>query len=378
MNQEKKFRPALILIVDDSPLNRRLLKVVLQNSGYQTMEAENGKMARSMASENLPDLILLDVMMPVEDGFDTCKGLKQNPLTKDIPIIFISALNDTENIVKGLELGGVDYIGKPFARTEVLARIRVHLELKFAKEKLVESQVRHFADIREAQESFLVDPEMYPEARFKYIFRPILEAGGDFLDVIRTGENTYVYTVADISGHNLGTAYVTSALKVLFDQNINPYTPVEEGLRMTNAVLNRILQPSQHLTAAFLLVDKGMNKAFLYNAGHLPAVNVKASTKEAKLLEAEGDILGPFEQVEFYPTQEHVEPGDRFFLFTDGLVELFGDSMRTRTQGIEEVMKQAAASADLPLGESLEFIFEHLCPDKNLLQDDVVILGTEV
>ncbi len=378
MNPDNNFRSPLILIVDDSPLNRRLLNVLLKNSGFKTLMAENGQQARKLAAEEGPDLILLDVMMPGEDGFDTCTALKKNPLTKDIPVIFISALNDTDNIVKGLELGGVDYVGKPFARTEVLARIRVHLELKFAKERLIDAQVQRFADIKEAQESFLVDPEKYPEARFSYIYRPILEAGGDFLDVIRTGEDAYVYIVADISGHNLGTAYMTSALKVLFDQNINPYTSMDEGIKMINAVLNKIFKPTQHLTAAFLTINRSRNTAVLHNAGHLPAVHVSKKHNQARIMEAEGDILGPFQQIEFFATEITIGPGDRFYLFTDGLVELFGDKYRTRSQGVERIMENAIKSSRLSLDESLSHIFDALCPDRNLLQDDVILLGAEV
>ncbi|MFP4398361.1 MAG: SpoIIE family protein phosphatase [Desulfonatronovibrio sp.] len=378
MNLDKKFRAPLILIVDDSSLNRKLLNVLLQNYGYKTLQAENGRQARDLAARNNPDLILLDVMMPVEDGFDTCKALKKNAATKDIPIIFISALNDTESIVKGLELGGVDYMGKPFARTEVLARIRVHLELKFAKERLIEAQVQRFAEIKEAQESFLVDSRSHPEARFDYIFRPVLEAGGDFLDVIRVSENTYVYIVADISGHNLGTAYITSALKVLFDQNINPYTPVEEGIRMINAVLNKILQPTQHLTAAFLAIDRSQNQAVLYNAGHLPVIYFSRKENKAFIMEAQGDILGPFEQFEFIPARRTIEPGDRFFLFTDGLVEVFGENYRTRNQGIQSIMDCIPDSADNTLEEALKHVFDCVCPRKELLQDDVILLGAQV
>lgn len=378
MNLDKKFRAPLILIVDDSSLNRKLLNVLLQSSGYKTIQAENGRQARDLAAKNKPDLILLDVMMPVEDGFDTCTALKKDSATKDIPVIFISALNDTESIVKGLELGGVDYMGKPFARTEVLARIRVHLELKFAKERLIEAQVQRFAEIKEAQESFLVDSRNHPEARFDYIFRPVLEAGGDFLDVIRVSENAYVYIVADISGHNLGTAYITSALKVLFDQNINPYTPVDEGIRMINAVLNKILQPTQHLTAAFLVIDRSQNQAVLYNAGHLPVLYFNRNKNQTLVMEAQGDILGPFEQVEFIPAKRTIEPGDRFFLFTDGLVEVFGDNFRTRNQGIQSIMDCIPGSVDYTLKESLKYLFDCVCPRKELLQDDVILLGAQV
>ncbi|WP_244147295.1 response regulator [Desulfonatronovibrio hydrogenovorans] len=375
---DRRFRSPQILIVDDSPLNRKLLKVLLGGAGYSTLEAGDGRQAVQEAQKHRPDLILLDVVMPVFDGFQTCAELKANPRTRDIPVIFISSLNDTENIVKGLELGGVDYIGKPFARTEVLARIRVHLELKFARERLVEAQVSRFADLKEAQESFLVDPEKMSEAGFRYIYRPVLEAGGDFLDVIRIGQDTYVYIVADISGHNLGTAYMTSALKVLFDQNINAFTSVDEGLKMINAVLNRIFKPTQHLTASFLVVNRHQNLVDLYNAGHLPVIHVRKKNSQAEVLEAEGDILGPFEQVEFFPKSHAVEPGDRFYLFTDGLVETSGTSSRQRAQGIGAILDLAARSMDFSLNESVEFIFDRICPDKSLLIDDIILLGTEV
>ena len=174
--------------------------------------------------------------MPGEDGFTTCMKLKDNPQTREIPIIFISALNDTENIVRGLETGGVDYIVKPFSRSEVLARVNVHLRLKFALENMIESQAQKLAAIKDVQQSFLVRPEDLPEANFFYVHRSVLEAGGDFLDVISVGENSFAYIVADISGHDLGTAYLISALKVLFNQNINAFTPLEESLRMINAV----------------------------------------------------------------------------------------------------------------------------------------------
>jgi len=378
MTSTNKIRTPLILIVDDSPLNRRLLRVVLSRAGYQVQEAEDGFEARQKAREYLPDLILLDVMMPHEDGFDTCIKLKNQAATQDIPIIFISALNDTENIVKGLELGGVDYISKPFAQTEVMARIRVHLELKFAKERLVEAQVQRFADLKQAQESFLVEPDKLPQAKFSYIYQPVLEAGGDFLDVVQTGEDIHVYVVADVSGHDLGTAYMTSALKVLIDQNINPYTPMQESLKMINAVLYRILQPTQHLTANFLKVDRSRKKLSFYNAGHPGPIIVPRENTEPWMLEAEGDILGPFDQVEFSPLEMDIHSGDRIYLFTDGLVESFGENFMSRQEGLNKLLQECRQASEYPLQESLKYIFSRLRPDNSFSEDDAVLMVTEI
>ena len=238
----------LILIIDDSALNRHILNLLLRNAGYLTLEAGNGREGRKLAMEHKPDLILLDIMMPEEDGFTTCLKLKENLGTREIPIIFISALNDTENIVKGLDTGGVDYIVKPFSRSEVLARVNVHLRLKFALENMIENQAQKLAAIKNVQQSFLLRPEDLPDANFFYVHRSVLEAGGDFLDVISVGENSFAYVVADISGHDLGTAYLISALKVLFNQNINAFTPVEESLRIINAVLRQLFKDGQYLT----------------------------------------------------------------------------------------------------------------------------------
>ncbi|MCC0177077.1 EAL domain-containing protein [Waterburya agarophytonicola K14] len=118
-----------ILIVDDKTNNLQLLSKYLKNANYKILIAQNGNKAILIAKKMHPDLILLDIMMPETDGYDICRHLKNNPTTKDIPIIFMTALAETENKVKGFEVGGVDYITKPFEEQELLARIKTHLAL---------------------------------------------------------------------------------------------------------------------------------------------------------------------------------------------------------------------------------------------------------
>ncbi|NJK88837.1 MAG: response regulator, partial [Myxococcales bacterium] len=116
-----KFIPARILIVDDMPDNIRLLTSILSRKGFELISAYSGQMALESLENVCPDLILLDVNMPGMSGYDLCEIIKQNKLTKDIPIIFISALHDSQNVVHGFALGGVDYITKPFQLEEVVA-----------------------------------------------------------------------------------------------------------------------------------------------------------------------------------------------------------------------------------------------------------------
>ncbi|MDM8540825.1 hybrid sensor histidine kinase/response regulator [Desulfococcaceae bacterium HSG9] len=130
-----------ILIVDDVAHNIQIVANILENAGYQTAYAMSGETALEQAQDFAYDLILLDIMMPGTDGYDTCRLLKKNPLTKDIPVIFITAKKDTDNVVMGFEIGAQDYITKPFQPAELLARVKTHLELKSARESLEEANV---------------------------------------------------------------------------------------------------------------------------------------------------------------------------------------------------------------------------------------------
>lgn len=127
-----------ILAVDDTPANLKVISETLHNAGYTVATAIDGDRALKRLQHYQPDLILLDIQMPGIDGFETCRRLKADPQTQHIPVIFITALSDAINKVKGLEIGGVDYITKPFDHTELLARIKVHINLKKTQLQLIQ------------------------------------------------------------------------------------------------------------------------------------------------------------------------------------------------------------------------------------------------
>ncbi len=127
-----------LLLVDDIPTNLKVLVSYLQNFNFKVRIAQDGEDALQQIEYAKPDLILMDVMMPKIDGFETCRRLKQNPNTHNIPVIFMSALSDTFDKIAGFEAGGVDYITKPFQHEEVLARVNTHLTLKHLREQLDE------------------------------------------------------------------------------------------------------------------------------------------------------------------------------------------------------------------------------------------------
>lgn len=155
MNQNPETPGDLkVLIVDDTPANIDVLDLFLEKEGYKISVAQSGESALDLASRISPDLILLDVMMPGIDGFETCLRLKANEKTNDIPIIFITARNEPTDIVKGFSVGGVDYITKPFSQEEVCARIHLHLKLKTLMAEL-EAKNSKLAQLNDLKNKFL-------------------------------------------------------------------------------------------------------------------------------------------------------------------------------------------------------------------------------
>ncbi len=128
-----------ILVVDDTPKNVQLLAQILKPEGYELGFADNGQKALDALASYSYDLVLLDVMMPIMDGYETCSLMQEDEKLKEIPVIFITAMRESENIVKGFEVGGVDYVSKPFNSVELLARVKSHLELKNLKDKEIEA-----------------------------------------------------------------------------------------------------------------------------------------------------------------------------------------------------------------------------------------------
>jgi putative nucleotidyltransferase with HDIG domain len=141
-----------ILAVDDTPASLRLLTDILAGEGYLVRSAINGELALHAATVQPPKLILLDVNMPGMDGFEVCRRLKQEPILNEIPVIFVSALSEMPDKLKGFEIGGVDYVTKPFQRDELLARVHTHLQLYNLSNHLEEMVAERTRSLKESEE----------------------------------------------------------------------------------------------------------------------------------------------------------------------------------------------------------------------------------
>ena len=363
-----------ILIVDDTPVNVELIQAVLSAEGFHTLTACDGPAARSICHTNRPDLILLDVMMPGESGFETCIQLKADPSTAAIPIIFLSALGDVDSKVIGMKVGGVDYIAKPVHRSEVLARIRVHLRIRAANDELLRGQRERLDQLRDAQQAILVRPESCPDAHFAVYYRPLEEAGGDFYDVIPIGPNCFGYFVADISGHGASAAFLTSAVKALLRQYASPEHTPEDIMTSVDLAMRQMLGEEQYLTACYAYLNRYTHRLSVVSAGHPPLILVSQSG-ETQVVAIDGDPLGAFGSAVLAQRDLHVSRGDRLFLYSDGLIE--SSPGGGRSEGIQRLVDACVRNRMTPLPEVAAKVVKELYPDFRKGEDDLLLLAVE-
>jgi len=342
-------QPYTVLAVDDNLLNLKLIEKSLSKEGYRIFCADNGPDARKTALKEKPDLILLDIEMPGENGFDVIEKLKDDPETNSIPVLFLTGVSEVDSKLKGFELGAVDYITKPFHPLEVLARVRIHLKLSIATNSLISGQASKLKQLTEAQESLLPTPEDYPEASFSVFYKALEEAGGDFYDILKISDKITGYFLADFSGHDIKTSYLTASVKALLAQNCTPVYSPAESMKMINDVLAEILPGGKYLTACYMHINRTTKKATIINAGHPPVV-CWPKDGDPYLIKTRGDILGMFKDAQFGMKSFKVSEGDRFLIYSDGLVESEKMTWATGAEAIMPVYKTVASESyeDIP------------------------------
>lgn len=363
-----------VLIVDDSSANRGYLAHILEEDGYRIIQAPNGEEGLAQAEAAQPILILLDVVMPGIDGFETLRRLKANPGTKRSSVIMLTSLDDQESKLKAFDYGAVDYIVKSANEAEVRARVRVHVRLAIANEELLAARAESVRQISAAQRSFLLRPGDLPEASFSVYYRSLHEAGGDFYDVVPVSEGVFFYLIADVAGHDLGTSYVTPAVKVLLKQCATPAYSVPESIAFLNGVLSKTLLEETYLTAFALRINRRAGKAVFLAAGHPPALFIPKNGP-VSFVSCENSFIGMFEDTSYHAETIDIGEGDRFILYTDGLVEL-GVEKKSWAESHEQLLPVAEELRNLPLAElplSLVGRMGAESPD-----DDVAVLAMEV
>lgn len=313
-----------ILVVDDTPINIGVISGALKDS-FATKVATSGEKALAIASgKEKPDLILLDIMMPEMDGYEVCRRLKANPDTRDIPVIFLTSQTEAEDETKGFEVGAVDYIHKPFSAAVVKARVRTHLMLREAHAQIARQLVEINTELEMARQIQLsILPSSTPKLTGMDIvarYVPMTSVAGDFYDFIVVDERHVGILIADVSGHGLPAALIASMLQVALTAQVRHVSEPGKVLAGLNQALCGKFQHN-FVTAAYVYVDLEKNILNYGGAGHPPLLLWRKSTGSASQLLENGLVMGQFEEATYDSLQVAIEAGDRFVLYTDGILE---------------------------------------------------------
>jgi serine phosphatase RsbU (regulator of sigma subunit) len=340
----QKVPKADILIVDDVPANLHLLSEMLTGQGFKIRSAINGHMALMATRAAPPDLILLDINMPGMNGFEVCEHLRADEDTRDIPIIFISALDETADKVKAFTVGGRDYVTKPFQLKEVLARVETHLALRDLQAELQQAndelerrveertaqvvqlavekgQLEHELHMaREVQASLLprVTPHV-PGWEFVARWRPAREVAGDYYDFITGDERELGFVIADVAGKGMPAALFMVLTRSIVRASVNRASSPANGVNHANRLLCADASEGMFVTLFYALLDPETGEVTYINAGHNPPLLCCADHEHLTQLRPTGMALGVMADVPYDQGTVHLQPGDFIVLYTDGV-----------------------------------------------------------
>ncbi len=324
-----------ILIVDDERFNINVLADLLKPN-YKIMVAINGKQALKAAqSDSPPDLILLDIMMPEMDGYEVCQQLKADEKTREISVIFVTAMGQESDETKGLEIGAADYITKPISPAIVEARVRTQLERKQHLEKIQkaytiinEQKERMQGELnvgRDIQLSML--PQEFPafpnhkEFKLYASMQAAREVGGDFYDYFFIDEDHLCLCVGDVSGKGVPAALFMAISKALIKSRAADDLSTASILTHVNNELAIATEAMMFVTVFLMILDIRTGDFVYTNGGHNLPYLKRISGKIERMNEQHGPILGPFEGVAFTEGRDKLEQGDTIMLYTDGVTE---------------------------------------------------------
>ena len=326
-----------ILIVDDEPFNVDYLEQELEDLNYQTITAINGQEALEKITNESPDLVLLDIMMPIMDGFTVLQKAKADAAIRDIPIIVISANNDLQSMVKGIQLGAEDYLPKPFEPTLLQARIQSSLEkkrLRDLQDLYLKSLEREFNIARDIQKEFL--PAQLPEVpgwEIASYFKAAKEVAGDFYDAFLLPDGKLAFLVADVCGKGIGAALFMTLFRSLIHaasttDQLSPsekriFTPSERllhAISLTNNYVAETHETASMFATVFIgILDPNSGNLFYINCGNDAALIADKSGKVHTELRPTGPAVGAIAQAKFAVKEIILGQNDTLLAFTDGI-----------------------------------------------------------
>ncbi len=339
----KELSQCKVLVVDDTEANIDILLDVLGDE-YELIVATNGLEALENVASELPDIILLDIIMPDMDGYEVCRRLKSDEQTKNIPVIFLTAMTDIGDEEKGFALGAVDYITKPISIPKLKARLKSHLTLKLLNDTLKENY-RELAEAKlktddlyrrldkEMEKARILHEQTLPRSfpsvegiTFAAYYRPALKLGGDYYHVSHKDNKLIIY-LTDVAGHGLDGAM----LNVFIKEAINGYIFIKPASLKPRSMLQYLHSrycgedyPYDYFVCIFLAVLDLRTMELSYASAGFQSLPLIVRDGRQEVLSSEGPPISAVfhpELADFPENRCVITPGTTLFISTDGLPE---------------------------------------------------------
>lgn len=347
-------RPLRLLVVDDDRVNRLILCAMLERDGHVVFQAENGAEAVARYECDRPDMVLMDVMMPVMDGYEATRAIKARAGRHFLPVIFLTALTDDASLARCVEAGGDDFLSKPYSREILAARMRALLrtraltmELERQRDELAVHHQRLQQEQVLAERLFrsIVHRGCLEAPNIRYLISPAALFNGDLLLAARHPSGGLRVLLGDFAGHGLRAAVGAIPVSEIFYAMTAKGYSVSETVGEINRKLRGILPVGQFLAACLVDIDRFGRQLTIWNGG-IPDVLVRSPDGRFRRLESQHLPLGIVRNDALGRSAEVLDlaPGDRLYLYTDGVTEARDHAGRMFGQGrIEKVLSEPTA-----------------------------------
>jgi len=325
----KDLSESRILIVDDVKANVDVLVQALRED-YRISVALNGAAALSSVERSPPDLLLLDIVMPGIDGYEVCRRLRGDAKTCELPIMFLSSLEDVCDKTRGFEVGGNDYLTKPFEILEVKARVRSMLKAKAYSDGIKERSAAELGIAREIQMGLLPADvaALVQKSRLDIsaLLEPAKAIGGDFYDVIPLDDDRVLVVVGDVSGKGIPAALFMAVTMTLIRSAARQFTALDQMVRHVNAALYAHNPRGMFVTLFCCVIDTAKMTLYCANAGHPSPVLLRSGQAPSFPFDSTSTPIGVFETVDIEARWVDLHSGDGVVIYSDGVTEAFSDT----------------------------------------------------
>jgi phosphoserine phosphatase RsbU/P len=355
----KELSECRVLIVDDVKANVDVLVEALRDD-YKLSVALDGEKALAAVAKSPPDLVLLDIVMPGIDGYEVCRRLRAAEATRELPVMFLSSLEDVKDKTRGFEVGGNDYLTKPFEMLEVKARVRSLLKARAYAEAVRAAAERDLRIAREIQMG-LLPADLPGRTRgtgldVHALLEPAQQVGGDLYEVLRLDEARVLVALGDVSGKGIPAALFMAVTMTLLRSMARQCATPDEILRRVNDELLEQNPRGMFVTLQCLILEPASGRVTCASAGHHQAALVTPGQPPRFVFSASGRVLGLMPDNQIPAETLTLDPGQTLVLFTDGVSEAYDPGQELF--GEERLLAHLAATPGRDAKQTAEGILE--------------------